>query len=238
MNKVLLPLVFLLTISLVLGYQDAAAMSVIFEDEPPTDTVFICKFVTNWCADDFVLDSFHSITDAHFWVFESTVTTGFDGIVNYAIYEDDGGEPGAVVADGSGVGIKVQTMTVDDLSLICTNNQNNCLEVWIDLDPPVPLEAGTYWLGIQQNDEWWILVGGPQELSNSKRSTDGINWELIGLDFPLTITGVESIIGGEIIPINTTALLLAGVQSVSMWMIPVVVSGAGIGVFVIMRTRK
>ena len=45
-------------------------------------------------------------------------------------------------------------------------------------------------------------------------------------------------VGGEIIPINTSALLLAGVQSVSMWMIPVVVSGAGIGVFVIMRTRK
>jgi hypothetical protein len=45
-------------------------------------------------------------------------------------------------------------------------------------------------------------------------------------------------IGGEIIPIDQTALLLAGVQSVSMWMIPVVISGAGIGVFVIMRTRK
>ena len=45
-------------------------------------------------------------------------------------------------------------------------------------------------------------------------------------------------VGGEIIPINTSALLLAGVQSVSMWMIPVVIAGAGIGVFVIMRSRK
>jgi len=45
-------------------------------------------------------------------------------------------------------------------------------------------------------------------------------------------------VGGEIIPLDQTALLLAGVQSVSMWMIPVVVSGAGIGVFVIMRSRK
>jgi len=44
--------------------------------------------------------------------------------------------------------------------------------------------------------------------------------------------------GGELIPLDTTALLLAGVQSVSMWMIPVVLSGAGIGVFVIMRSRK
>jgi len=46
------------------------------------------------------------------------------------------------------------------------------------------------------------------------------------------------IIGGTIIPLDTTALLLAGAQSISMWMIPVVISGAGIGVFVIMRTRK
>ena len=45
-------------------------------------------------------------------------------------------------------------------------------------------------------------------------------------------------VGGELLPINTTALLLAGVQSISMWMIPVVISGAGIGVFVIMRNRK
>lgn len=47
----------------------------------------------------------------------------------------------------------------------------------------------------------------------------------------------DVIVGGEIIPLNTTALLLAGVQSVSMWMIPVVISGAGIGVFVISRRK-
>jgi|GEM_PF-4218560 len=47
----------------------------------------------------------------------------------------------------------------------------------------------------------------------------------------------DEIIGGEIIPINTTALLLAGAQSVSMWMIPVVLSGIGIGVFVIKRKK-
>jgi len=45
----------------------------------------------------------------------------------------------------------------------------------------------------------------------------------------------NQIIGGTDIPINTSALLLAGVQSVSMWMIPVVIAGAGIGVFVIKR---
>ena len=43
------------------------------------------------------------------------------------------------------------------------------------------------------------------------------------------------VIGGTYIPIDQTALLLAGVQSISMWMIPVVIAGVGIGVFVIKR---
>ena len=42
-------------------------------------------------------------------------------------------------------------------------------------------------------------------------------------------------VGGSDVSINTSALLLAGVQSVSMWMIPVVIAGVGIGVFLIKR---
>ena len=67
---------------------------------------------------------------------------------------------------------------------------------------------------------------------------DVTTWEL-------TTTGVTCVegsclakaIGGEILPIDTTALLLAGVQSISMWMIPVVAAGIGIGVFVIKRRK-
>jgi len=54
-------------------------------------------------------------------------------------------------------------------------------------------------------------------------------------DISLTTETVS--IGGNYIPIDTSALLLAGVQSISMWMIPVVVAGIGIGVFVIKRRR-
>jgi len=42
-------------------------------------------------------------------------------------------------------------------------------------------------------------------------------------------------VGGTMIPIDQSALLLAGVQSISMWMIPVVIAGIGIGIFVIKR---
>jgi len=44
------------------------------------------------------------------------------------------------------------------------------------------------------------------------------------------------VVGGTSIPIDTTALLLAGVQSISMWMIPIL-AGIGIGVFMIIRRK-
>jgi len=45
------------------------------------------------------------------------------------------------------------------------------------------------------------------------------------------------VVGGEIIPIETTALILAGAQSFS-WMIPVVLSVLGIGLFVVSRKSE
>jgi len=44
-------------------------------------------------------------------------------------------------------------------------------------------------------------------------------------------------VGGELIPIETTSLILAGVQTFS-WMIPVVLSGIGIGLFVVSRKSE
>ena len=60
----------------------------------------------------------------------------------------------------------------------------------------------------------------------------------------ITLTGAEftngpscMAVGGEIIPIESTALLLAGAQTFS-WMIPVVLSGIGIGLFVVSRKSE
>jgi len=52
-----------------------------------------------------------------------------------------------------------------------------------------------------------------------------------------TVPTIEALIGGEIIPIEATSLLLAGAQSFS-WMIPVVLSGIGIGLFVVGRKNE
>jgi hypothetical protein len=47
----------------------------------------------------------------------------------------------------------------------------------------------------------------------------------------------DSLVGGELIPIETTSLILAGAQSFS-WMIPVILSGIGIGLFVVSRKSE
>jgi len=39
-------------------------------------------------------------------------------------------------------------------------------------------------------------------------------------------------IGGEIIPLDTTMVLVAGTQTTAAWMIPVIVSGIGIAVVI------
>jgi len=44
-------------------------------------------------------------------------------------------------------------------------------------------------------------------------------------------------VGGEFLPIKTTSLLLAGAQSTT-WMIPVILSGIGIGLFVVSRKSE
>ncbi len=52
-----------------------------------------------------------------------------------------------------------------------------------------------------------------------------------------TVVQPPRTVGGSMLTIDTSALLLAGASSISMWMIPVVIAGIGIGVFVIKRKK-
>jgi len=72
------------------------------------------------------------------------------------------------------------------------------------------------------------------------------DWERLVIQLNENVTLVEiwtetfddPPIGGTFIPLDTTALLLAGAQSISMWMIPVVVAGIGIGIGVFVIKRR
>ncbi len=53
----------------------------------------------------------------------------------------------------------------------------------------------------------------------------------------IMVTTSTSVVGGELLPIDSTALILAGAQSFS-WMIPVTLSVLGIGLFVVSRKSE
>ena len=48
--------------------------------------------------------------------------------------------------------------------------------------------------------------------------------------------GPQCVVGGELLPIDSTALVLAGLQTSAIWMLPVLAGAAGVGVFYI-KTR-
>jgi len=59
----------------------------------------------------------------------------------------------------------------------------------------------------------------------------------VNVAIPACFPDDSSVIGGEIIPIESTTLILAGAQTFS-WMIPVVLSVLGIGLFVVSRKSE
>ena len=72
-------------------------------------------------------------------------------------------------------------------------------------------------------------------LTAGEQCDDGNIVDGDGCDSLCRIVGEQ--IGGEIIPLETTSLILASAQTFS-WMIPVVLSVLGIGLFVIKRKNQ
>ncbi len=92
--------------------------------------------------------------------------------------------------------------------------------------------AGTSYGGAHQyeGNDMFTISGDGKTISVFNEATNGIDGIRV-----ITEPFDNVPVGGTFIPIDQSALLLAGVQSVSMWMIPVILAGIGIGVFVIKR---
>ena len=232
MNKLVFFVAFAFALTTVLGNQEAFAMTVLF-DEPldgiPENALFANQF---FVADDFVLTSASSVTDLHFVVGENP--GGFTGNVFYTFYEDNGGFPGAPIVGASGTAIIQSPLGPLIFGGVCNQSNINCFEVWTDLPTPVPLAAGTYWVAINGDaGAWGVLYDDVFTGFESQVSDDGINWSPIeggGFGFSFSITGQPpGGVGGELIPIDTRALLLYGVQTNLAWIVPVALSAVGIG---------
>ena len=61
--------------------------------------------------------------------------------------------------------------------------------------------------------------------------------ELNYFEEDFSVFDTENLVAGEIIPIESTSLILAGAQSFS-WMIPLLLSVLGIGLFVVSRKNE
>jgi len=215
---------------------------IVFENGVPNPSgggAFVdASFLTN----DFELEDDVSITDAHFIVIDNDLKLDvFNEPIEYFILEDSSGAPTNNIID-SGNAIKVEVEQIAD-SVFGTR-----FLVWFDFEKPIPLLADTkYWFGLHVGDfsslqhiwedntddfgEPLWFCGGPVPPCELKPFTPGP-----GTWFQITAKSDE-VVGGEFSPIDSTALMLAGAQSFS-WMIPVVLSVLGIGLFVVSRKSE
>jgi len=235
----LIPLIFAVTISLALCYQDAAAMMIIIDDDPPLANTQCSNGVAT-CADDFTIVSAQTVTDIHFWIIE--LNGPFDSKVNWKIYEDIGGViQTPAIASGFGINISTNPFAVQDSFLCDPLDGFGCFEVWMDLDNPVNLVAGTYWIGIENPNGLWQMLGDFTD-DGVYICTSGPNCEdfdfVSDAELPFIVTGNPvTQVAGQLLPLNSTALFLAGIQSMTVWMIPTVLGLAGAGVYLV-KFRK
>jgi len=178
-------------------------------------------------AEDFFFDQDTLVTDYHFILLGSN---NFLPPIEFTIYADAPGLPGNVLASGT-----AQNLELNQLD-------TNISEVWFDLDVPFEADAGVvYWFGIHSpNSGNSGCLFGQNGLGNnlhSFNSVDQIWFEQVSpCWFILSGHPIEPV-GGELLPIDNTALLLAGMQSMTVWMIPTVLGLAGAGVYLV-KFRK
>jgi len=222
-----------------LGYQEAAAMTVIFDSGPPSFVSVISVSPSAIFAEDFVLADAANLEDAHFWIKDNL--DNFDNQVEYFVFEHDNvnNSPGALIDTGFGQTV----MSMIDPTVPCGFGVNCVIkEVWFDLERPVPLPAGQiFWLGLRTpfaDDFLSQGIAGDSTVTGFELnvSTDGgVNWiTAAGFDFPFTLT-TKTQIGGKLLPIDTTALLLAGMQTNLAWIIPIALSVIGLGVILVRK---
>ena len=104
----------------------------------------------------------------------------------------------------------------------------------MDFDPA----NGILWSSVKGDDNppWFLVTINTAngEITNKGIVTTDGSTEVEGLD-ALAIMPAQ-VVGGEFLPIDSTALMLAGLQSSAIWMLPVLAGAAGVGAFYI-KTR-
>ena len=188
-------------------------------------------------VDDFELAQDTVITDLHF------VNFGTLGSIQFFIYADASGQPGNLLASGNAIDVEINSIG------------DGFDEVWFLLDEPFLANAGErYWFGLHTTDNVltsWAPstdVGFGEAFHQSfefppitfiDRGPDDTPEFRVHLWFQLT-GHPPDVVGGELLPIDSTALMLAGLQTSAIWMLPVLagVAGSAFGVLYIKSRRN
>ncbi len=172
-------------------------------------------------ADDFVLGEADSITDVHFVMGDTTDPFGFPGPFAYEIRTDASGSPGSIISSGFSTNLEQEKIADAPFG-----EPAQRWLTWFDFEEPIPLEGGvTYWLVLHAGpfDElgftgaYWemsnpSLIGNPAHIHLG----DG-NFLPTTFDNWFQITAKDVVVGGEFLPIDSTALILAGAQTNAIW---------------------
>jgi len=182
-------------------------------------------------AEDFVIDSDTFVTDFHF------VSSNEPTIIQYAIYSDKEGFPDTELVFG----------TSQDLG---TNFiAGATYEVWFDLEDPFFAKAGEkHWFSIhspvQESLFWRSCTGGFGEEPKISETIPIVAWDDNNADcLRFLLSGhlaPDEPVGGEFLPIDSTALVLAGLQTSAIWMLPVLagIAGSAFGILYIKSRRN
>ncbi len=104
-------------------------------------------------------------------------------------------------------------------------------------------------VSLQTNSISDNLWQGDETITNTGGNPGTTTCEQLLAVFPVTggadtniqtiiVTTSTTLVGGTLIPIDSTALLLAGSQMTASWLVPVLVAGAGIGLVVFSRKSE
>jgi len=185
-------------------------------------------------ADDFVLIEDKELTDVHIWTREDP--DAWDGTIDWFVFEDNEGQPGTLVSSGNGI-LQQKDLLVDGGDGLSNYSYD------FDLDNPVLLQGGnTYWLGLhlgQTFDADLPRVLWTQSFSGAGAfnhfSFNGVNWSQGDVQLAFFLTGEEpdQQVAGELLPLDNSALMIAGLTSMTVWMVPAIAGLAGAGVYLV-----
>lgn len=120
------------------------------------------------------------------------------------------------------------------------DSSTNTVKVIVNSDTYIRLDGADQTKGVGLDNAYWKPVAPTTNLINTANAGGKQSFLTCGIDAGDDYKGGGSLsiskpVGGEIIPINTTALLLAGVSTSALWLVPL--TAVALGAFVVLRLQ-